>query len=80
MNKHLKKLIPFVDKHPRLMAVLFSPVFIVGCPLTILVVYPLAVLQEGIMNRKAVWEDISGPMIGALCDRDWETNNKHWRE
>lgn len=66
MNKYLKKLVPFADKHPRLMAILLSPVVLAWVPVTIFIIYPLAVLEEGLMNRKRIWEEFSDAMFGAL--------------
>lgn len=66
VNKHLKKLVPFTDKHPRLMATLLSPIILTWVPVTIFIMYPLAVLEEGLMNRKRIWEEFSDAMLGAL--------------
>ena len=67
MNKHLKKLVPHVDKHPRLAALLLSPVLIIGVPLTVFLVYPVRVLNEGLRNYREVWGgDATENMRGAV--------------
>lgn len=66
MNKYLKKLAPFAEKHPRLTAILLSPVVLTWVPVTIFIIYPLGVLEEGLVNRKRIWEESSEAMLSAL--------------